>query len=313
MGLAPRVVLVHRHTEYDELLARHGSHGQAAFYLSTRGREITEVQERHDAQREALRQVEAGIPLSWRRGQVERADLPQFLFAPEDIVVVVGQDGLVANLAKYLDGQPVIGVNPDPDRNPGVLVPLSPHDFLDALLATTEGRQRFEERTMVVATTDDGQELVALNEIFLGHRSHQTARYTVTTPDGERERHASSGLVVGSGTGATGWCRSIWQERRSALPLPGPTEPALIWFAREAWPSPSTGATLTEGLLAEPLTVTVETDQLVAFGDGLESDCLTLNWGQSLRIGVARTVLRLATGHSSAASQPRPAGRSLVE
>ena len=297
MALAPRVVLVHRHTEYDELLARHGSHGQAKFYLSTRGRDIAEVEARHAQQQEALRQVTADIPLAWRQGRVERADLPQFLFAPEDLVVVVGQDGLVANLAKYLDGQPVIGVNPDPDRNPGVLVPLAPSAFGDVLHDTSTGRQRFEERTMVAATADDGQRLVALNEIFLGHRTHQTARYTVATPDGQRERQASSGLVVGTGTGATGWCRSIWQERHSGLHLPSPTDRALIWFTREAWPSPATGTTLTEGLLTYPLTVAVESDQLVAFGDGLEGDHLRLNWGQTIQIAPADAVLRLATGH----------------
>lgn len=32
----------------------------------------------------------------------------------QDIVVVIGQDGLVANTLKYLDGQPVIAINPDP-------------------------------------------------------------------------------------------------------------------------------------------------------------------------------------------------------
>ena len=39
---------------------------------------------------------------------------------------MVGQDVLVANVAKYLSGQPVIGVNPEPERNSGVLVPRPP-------------------------------------------------------------------------------------------------------------------------------------------------------------------------------------------
>lgn len=41
-----------------------------------------------------------------------RGDLDRFLFEPDDIVLALGQDGLVANVAKYLDGQPVIGSNP---------------------------------------------------------------------------------------------------------------------------------------------------------------------------------------------------------
>jgi hypothetical protein len=151
-----------------------------------------------------------------------------------------------------------------------------------------------DELTMVAAEADDGQRLVALNEIYVGHASHQTARYRVAVPAGPEERQASSGLVIGTGTGATGWCSSIWRERHSGLPLPGPAEPALIWFTREAWESPVTGVGLTEGRLAsEPLVVTVESNRLVAFGDGIEDDHLTLGWGQQLRIGLADRPLRL--------------------
>jgi hypothetical protein len=295
MTLAPRVVLVHRRTEYDELLARHGSPGQAAFFLSTRGRDIDEVRSRHDVHAEAMRQVSALIPVSWRRGDVERADLPQFLFSPEDIVVIVGQDGLVPNVAKYLSGQPVIGIDPEPGVNAGVLVRHRAVDTGELLLATAAGTAGIEQLTMVLVTTDDGQSLYALNEIFLGHPSHQTARYTVGTPGGGRERQASSGLVISSGTGATGWCSSIWRERRSALRLPLPAERRLAWFTREAWVSPTTGGTLTEGLLdpAVPLEIIVESNRLVAFGDGIEDDRLELGWSQLVTVGVADRVLRL--------------------
>ena len=121
-GLAPRVVVVHRRTELEELLARHGTRGQAAFFLQTRGRDLAELDEHDRALREALATVTGAIPLDWRRGTVERADLDRFLFEPDDLVVVVGQDGLVANVAKYLEGQPVIGIDPEPGRNVGVLV-----------------------------------------------------------------------------------------------------------------------------------------------------------------------------------------------
>ena len=294
MTLAPRVVLVHRRTEYDELVARHGSPGQAAFFLSTRGRDIDEVQERHAAQAEAVRLVTAAIPVSWRRGDVEREDLSRFLFSPEDVVVVVGQDGLVANVAKYLDRQPVIGIDPEPGRNPGVLVRHRPEHARALMSGAVAGTAPVDELTMVVAEADDGQRLMALNEIYVGHASHQTARYRVAAPAGVEERQASSGLVIGTGTGATGWCSSIWRERHSGLALPGPTEAALVWFTREAWESPVTGASLTEGrLAAEPLVVTVESNRLVAFGDGIEDDHLTLGWGQQLRIGQADRPLRL--------------------
>src|SRR4051812_35264224 len=123
MTLQTRAVVVHRRSEYDELLARHGTRQQAAFFLDSRERRIEEVFERHAALEEALRSVGNAVPVDWRRATVERADLDRFLFGPEDVIVVVGQDGLVANAAKYLDGQAVIGIDPEPGRNAGVLVP----------------------------------------------------------------------------------------------------------------------------------------------------------------------------------------------
>ena len=289
MTLPPRAVIVHRATELTELVARHGTRQQAGFFLAGRGRDLAELDARHQAQQDALATVSAAIPLDWRRAVAERDDLDRFGFGPEDVVIAVGQDGLVANVAKYLDGQPVIGINPEPARNPGVLVPHEPEAIADLLVS-----RQVAERTMVAASTDDGQHLVALNEVYVGHRTHQSARYRLSAPDALAERQSSSGILIGTGTGSTGWCRSAWQERRSPLALPTPTDPVLCWFVREAWPSPATGTDNTEGLLKAPdsLTVTAESD-LVVFGDGMESDTLSISWGQRIEVGVAPVKLHL--------------------
>jgi hypothetical protein len=290
--LAPRVVLVSRRSELDELLARHGTRAAAAYFLRQRGRDLDEVAARHAALQTALAQVGAAIPADWRRGHIDRDDLPRFLFGPEDIVVAVGQDGLVANVAKYLDGQPVIGVDPEPERNPGVLVRHRP-----AAVAALLRSYVVQERTMVSARLDDGQELLGLNEVYFGHITHQSARYVLSTPSGSRERHSSSGVVVGTGTGATGWCSSIARQRSDAPVLPEPDEAALCWFVREAWPSPATGVSLTAGRLSadERLELASEGERLVVFADGLEPDRLELAWGQRVSVGVAARRLRLVT------------------
>lgn len=297
MSLAPRAVLVHRTTEYEELLARHGTHGQAAFFLTARGRSVEAVRERHERARRALAEVAGAVPLTWRQTRVERADLDRFLFGPEDVVVVVGQDGLVANAAKYLTGQPVVGIDADPGRNPGVLVRHRSTQARRLLPYAAEARAAVDELTMVEAVTDDTQRLLALNEIYVGPPGHQTARYTLGLDgtDLPPEPQASSGVLVGTGTGATGWLRSLWEQRSSALALPAPSDARLAWFVREAWPSPTTGTTRVEGLLAagQGLRLTVESDRLVAFGDGVESDALELTWGQTVHLTVATPRLRL--------------------
>ncbi len=293
--LAPRVVVVSRRSELDELLSRHGTSAAAGYFLKQRGRKVSDVQRQHTSLQEALDAINAALPADWRRGHVDRDDLPRFLFAPEDIVITVGQDGLVANVAKYLDGQPVIGINTDPRRNPGVLACFAPDEVGKVLPRVLSGKAAQQKRAMATATLDDGQRISGLNEIYIGHSSHQSSRYLLTTPDGRQERHSSSGIVVGTGTGSTGWCVSIAGERAMQAELPAPVAMELAWFVREAWPSPGTGATLTTGRISarDALTITCESERLVAFADGVETDHLVLSYGQQITVGVSNKQLNL--------------------
>lgn len=294
----PRIVVVTRPSELTLLLARHGTREQARFFLRERGLHIEEVEARHHRVETVLAEVGRAIPLHHRRARVTREDLARFVFEPGDVIVLVGQDGLVANVAKYLRGQPVIGVNADPTANAGVLVRHAPERCEELLRRTVEARVTLEERTMVEARLDDGQRLLALNEIFVGHRTHQSARY-VLAHGGETERQSSSGVVVATGTGATGWARSISRERAGAHALPAPTDPWLSFFVREAFPSPSTGAAITEGRLERAASLSVRSemnDGGVIFGDGIEDDRLVLGWGVGASMRVAEERLRLVVG-----------------
>jgi NAD kinase len=294
-GQLPRVVVLTRPTEYEQLLAEHGTRGQAQFFLHTRGRDIAEPEERHHRLTRARDAVTAAIPRQWRRGSVTRADLDRFLFEPDDVIVVVGQDGLVANVAKYLTGQPVIGVNPDPASYEGVLVRCAPGQAADLIQVAAAGRAAVEERAMAEARLDDGATLLALNEIFVGHRSHQSARYRLIA-NGTQLRQISSGLIVTTGTGATGWARSISQERRSPLPLPKAAEHRLAFFVREPFPASGSQISVSEGTIAEGHWLTawseMETGGAI-FADGIETDTLTFDWGRRVDIHLAPAHLRL--------------------
>jgi hypothetical protein len=148
---------------------------------------------------------------------------------------------------------------------------------------------------MVQASLDDGQKLPALNEIFIGHQSHQSARYVVGTGD-HREHQSSSGLIVATGTGATGWARSIHLGCASSLELPGPSDDALAFFVREPFPSRSTDTGIREGRIAAGETLEIVSEMNsggVVFGDGMEGDRLEFAWGRVARIGLADFRLNL--------------------
>ncbi|OJX97712.1 ATP-NAD kinase [Salana multivorans] len=293
---APRLVVVHRRTELAEVLAEHATLAAAEFFLATRGRSAAPLVAADEAQHRAVDAVMAAAPTHWRQAVVERAQLSRFLFEPDDLVVVVGPDGLVPNVAKYLDGQGVLGVSPGP---PGLLCRHRADQVRGVLTGSTTCR--VAERAMVEASLDDGQRLLALNEVFVGDRGHQSARYTLAV--GSRsEPQSSSGVIVGTGTGATGWLASLWRQARPGFDLPAPDSDDLAYFVREAWPSARTGTDLVAGLLTDrspgrdgdDARVRVRAESsLVVFGDGIERDQLRVEWGQEVVLHRSDRRLRL--------------------
>ncbi|MCP4543275.1 MAG: hypothetical protein GY832_39685 [Chloroflexi bacterium] len=300
----PRIILVTRKTPLEMLLEHHGTLAQARFYLESRDQKISGYQEAHERFDVALTYVLGAIPPEQRRVRLDRSELDRFLFAPDDVIVIVGQDGLVPNVAKYLRGQLAIGINPDADRYDGILCPHAPGAVAELLgwLEQRNGqRYQIERRIMAAAEREDGQRLLALNEVFVGHRSHQSARYRVRV--GEREeRQSSSGLICATGTGSTGWTRSIVEQRKLDVSLPDPEQSRLAWFVREPFPSVYTGTELNFGFVESGHQITIHSEMGqggVVFADGIEADNIEFLDGHAVRIGVAHDTLNLvvpATG-----------------
>ena len=293
--LVPRIVVVTRPTEVESLIVLHGTLEQARFALAAQGRAIDDLVARHERLKATVDTVARSLPATWRRVKLDRSELNRFVFEDGDMIVPIGQDGLVANVAKYLEGQPVIGVNPDPAAYEGVLVAHRAERVVAIVNDIVHERASFVNRTMVEARFEDGQRLLALNEVFLGHESHQSARYELQIGD-TRERQSSSGIIVSSGTGSTGWARSIDRDRGNAIALPAPADRRLAYFVREAFPGSGFAVDHTGGVLEESNHLIVRSemnDGGVVFGDGIEDDRVAFGWGSIATVGVADERLRL--------------------
>ncbi|MCP4073377.1 MAG: hypothetical protein GY742_16815 [Hyphomicrobiales bacterium] len=293
-SLEPRVVLVTRQSEFDCLLAAHATRGQAEFFLEQRGQSLEMLETQKNLQETAVTRAKQSIPGEWTMTQVLRDDLDRFLFATGDIIVAIGQDGLVANLAKYLEGQPVIGITPDPGQTEGVLTPLMVETLAQLLQRVAARDIDTKSHTMVEAQLDDGQNLTALNELFVGHRSHQSARYVVHF-DSKEEFQSSSGIIVSTGTGLTGWARSIMTATHRDTAF-APDDPHAVFFAREPWPGKLAGCELDYGKINRNMNIALTSrmnEGGVIFADGIEQDYLRFDWGSKVNITLSEKTLNL--------------------
>src|SRR5262249_28472881 len=178
------------------------------FYVEHMGASFAEYQAAHDAYRAAVAALREAIPGPVRSQWIDREFLPTFTFGPRELVVTLGNDGLVVNTAKYLGTQPLLAINPDPSRVDGVLVPFGIGEAARALRVALGGGCPLRRGTMARATLNDGQTLDAVNDLFVGQKTHVSARYRIR--HGRREEpQSSSGIIVSTGAGSTGWLRSV--------------------------------------------------------------------------------------------------------
>jgi NAD kinase len=297
-----KIVLIVRHTRLDELIARFNTEAQARFYIEHLGADFSEYQAEDRTYKGAVRETEEILAHHGRLQVVGRSFVPSFLFGPADTVVVLGQDGLVANVLKYLDGQPLIGVNPDAQRWEGVLLPFTVTDLDRLLPEVFAARRAIREVTMAQARLNTGETLCAVNDLFLGPQSHTSARYTLRIGD-RSEPQSSSGIIVSTGLGSTGWLRSVLAGATgiaSALagrPIEGADQRPFAWDSddlyfsvREPWPSKTSAANITFGKITAAAPLVVESqmpEHGVIFSDGIESDFLRFNAGTLATIAIA--------------------------
>lgn len=306
-GLDRKVVLVTRATRLETLIARFHTRDQARFYVEHLGADFADYEDEHATYHAARRVVGDVLQAHGRWQAMDRAYLPSFLFGPHDVVVALGQDGLVANTMKYLDGHPLVGINPDPRRHDGVLLPFGAHDFEGVLADVLADRRPDKRVTMAEARLPDGQRLLAVNDLFVGPASHTSARYAIDFA-GRHETQSSSGVIVSTGLGSTGWMASVvtgslhigaaWhhtQARTDYRPLPWDTN-QLVFAVREPFPSRTTGTSIVFGTCdaRNPLRLTSQmADAGVIFSDGIEADHLDFGAGVMVTIEPAKRAGRL--------------------
>ncbi len=303
-----KIVVVTRRTRLEGLKRQFNTAKQAKFYILQAGGDFDMYEREDHVYHEAVAQLRQHLPRGLKVQVIERNYLANYLFTPQDLIVTVGIDGLVVNTAKYLDGQPIVAVNPDTATIPGVLLPFTVDSALQVLPQVIIGQYQVKEISMGEVVLNDGQRLYAFNDFFIGVSTHTSAQYAIKS-GGRSERQSSSGIIISTGAGATGWLSSIIAMTRGVAGFLGNVDPAqvapppLAWekdtmffVVREPFISKTTGASLVCGWILPDQPLVVESNMPnngVIFSDGILSDYIEFNSGKIATVQVAKQRTRL--------------------
>ncbi|WP_367388943.1 sugar kinase [Lewinella sp. LCG006] len=291
-------LIVKNKTRMEQLIERFNTKAQARFYLERNGGDFDEYELEHLNFQHALSEVQRQLAGVLKYKLLDRSFLPGYLFAKQHLIITVGQDGLVANTAKYAGSCPILAVNPDVDRYDGVLLPYTVNNFLSGVRRILRDDFPVEEVSLAEARLQDGQRLLAFNELFIGASSHVSARYEIAMGQ-QQEVHSSSGLLVSTRAGSTAWLSSVFnmvQRVPAIFGAPTGFQPPqvaaneLIFAVREPFASKQTQINMVAGKLGEQQHLQLSSlmpSQGVIFSDGIEQDFLQFNSGAVATIGVA--------------------------
>jgi NAD kinase len=308
--LFDKIVVVTRETEVEKLRARWNTKAMAKFFIASRGGDFGVYESADQKYHAAMAKLRAAIPEQVRSQWIERAYLPTFSFGKHDLVITLGPDGLVVNTAKYLESQPLLALNPDPATVDGVLIPFSVEHADSVVLQALQGQFRTRAITMAQAALNDGRTILAVNDLFVGQKTHVSARYLLKHGK-KQETQSSSGIIVSTGAGSTGWHRSILAGAAGVLePFASaealkkarthyrfePDDKSLVFHVREPFESRTSAAQLVRGQITAKQPLIVESQMPkngVIFSDGVEEDFLEFNSGAIATVSVAARHLQL--------------------
>ena len=299
-------IIVKNKTRLESLIERFNTKSQAKFYIERLGGNFEDYEVEHETFQNSLISLQTQLSRLIKNKTVERVYLPSFIFSEKNLIVVIGQDGLVANTAKYSKNCPIIAVNPDQDRYDGILLPFDTSDFIQGVEDVVTNRYNAKTVRFAEAKMNDGQRLLAFNDLFIGVSSHVSARYKISY-NNQVEEQLSSGLIISTQAGSTGWLSSVFNmaygvtglfEKKQTPKRPKLKDNELLFAVREPFQSVRTQIGITAGVIKNQQKLRIESlmpANGVIFSDGIETDFLKFNSGAIATIGIAKETAKLVT------------------
>lgn len=232
-----RLAIAVKRSKWERDLIRYGSREAVEHLYAIQNNATAKIYQSHQRQATAAQELRAALPTAtW----LERSALPETDFSNFDCVLSLGGDNHFVYVSGFLPpGMPVIGVNSDPQTSHGSLLNFDATQVLSVLPNSKSVSFDLEHWTRIecVLTYPDGSSKrtpLCTSEISVRNAFPDLiSRYLIRLDQPEWEEQKSSGLILATGAGSTGWYRNAHSMAEQDAVVFAKDAPLFRFIARE--------------------------------------------------------------------------------
>ncbi len=262
-------LIVIKRSKWERDLERFGSPEAVRELYFIQNDAYAKVYQSHLRQCAALEAMRAALP---QAHFVLRRQLPGLDVSAYPYVISLGGDNHFVYCSHFVGDRPLAGINSDPETSIGALLYFTVPVFLEALSPKVPPVFDLDEWTRISCEllgphgehrrTDPCTSEISIRNDY----PELTSRYLLRVNGGPWEEQKSSGLLLATGTGSTGWYRNCFPPSERGPAAFVRSSPFFRFFAREVGAPPGRGKKYLSGQIDEEgvLEIVSEMDGMIS-------------------------------------------------
>ena len=202
------VVIKHSEYEWDKLSLNLSHDELIKHYNSHHTKDIDAILRHHDKHAKMIETLKTVL----FRADFCMLDDVKATITGYDLVIMMGGDNSFTKITHSIGDTPVLPVNAYPEKSYGYLTKWTindDHDIYDLIEAIDFYEFDAEEWPRLETTIDGTHIIASTSECFLGERVRNKMSKNIVVYKGKEYHSRSSGIVVATGAGSTGWYSSV--------------------------------------------------------------------------------------------------------
>lgn len=177
------------------------------------GVDIDRILSSHERQKQELNKLKQLLPNALF---ISRDEFTNDIATRADLVIAFGGDNHFQYVSHFINDKLILGINSDPVSSEGALTYFTVDSFSNELNNIKAGKYNIEEWTRLGVYFNGNYVGLATSEVFIGEKERKNMSRHILEFGKKKEEQKCSGLIVATGTGATGWydssCRYLYEN-----------------------------------------------------------------------------------------------------